>query len=106
MVFAALKGFDKICMYLSLRTDDVNQEDSYTGLNILSMYILKEDYIRCQQLLMRGANVNYATKAHGKTALHHVIERGMSLDVVRWLLKAGADPHIEDSDGFDSCDRA
>lgn len=55
---------------------------------------------------MRGANVNYTTKKEGKTALHYVIERGMPNELVKWLIKAGANPHIEDHEGLDSCDRA
>ena len=76
LIFSALRGLDDICMYLSLRTDDVNLEDSLTGLNVLTIYLLKPDLTRCQQLLMRGANVNYTTKREGLTSLHHLITRG------------------------------
>lgn len=55
---------------------------------------------------MRGANINYANKKDGKTALHIVIERNSPVELVRWLLRAGADPHIEDAEAFDCCDKA
>lgn len=55
---------------------------------------------------MRGANVNYINKKDGRTALHIVIERRSPVELIKWLLRAGADPHIEDAEGFDCCDRA
>ena len=67
---------------------------------------MRQDTVRCQQLLMRGANVNYSNRSEGKTPLHIIIEKKMPVDLVKWLLKAGGDPHIEDRDGIDCCDKA
>jgi hypothetical protein len=61
-----------MCMYLSLRTKNVDLEDR-KGLNIFSMYLLKEDKLRCMQLLMRDANVNHVNKI-GLTPLHVAID--------------------------------
>ena len=35
-----------------------------------------------------------------------MIDHRMPVDLVKWLLKAGADPHIEDQEGRDCCDKA
>lgn len=45
---------------------------------------------------MRGANVNYSNKKEGKTPLHILIDNRMPVGLVKWLIKAGADPHVED----------
>jgi ankyrin repeat protein len=70
LMYAALKGFDQICMYLSLRTQDVDMEDKATGQNVFSIYLMKKDVGRMKQLLMRGADVNYVNKITGLTPLH------------------------------------
>jgi len=46
IMFAASKGVDEICMYLSLRTEDVDKEDVKTGNNVFSIYLLKKDIVR------------------------------------------------------------
>jgi ankyrin repeat protein len=46
LMYAALKGFDQICMYLSLRTQDVDMEDMATGQNVFSIYLMKKDINR------------------------------------------------------------
>ena len=38
--------------------------------------------------------------------MHIVIERRLPVELIKWLLRAGADPHIEDAEGYDCCDRA
>lgn len=48
LIYAAVNNFDEIAMYLSLRCEDNNQEDGFTGLNVLALYLLREDTIRCQ----------------------------------------------------------
>lgn len=87
LVYSALKGYDEICMYLSLRVDDIDQEDKYTHKNTLTIYVLNEDLERVQQLIMRGANVNYSNKQDGWTPLHFAIENGCSSKMVKFLLK-------------------
>ena len=69
------------------------------------MYLLKEDVLRCKQLIMRGADINYSNK-YGFTPLHFGIEKQVSDKMVKFLLKAGANPHHEDIDGKDCCDKA
>ena len=59
---------------------------------------------RAQQLLMRGANVNFNNK-NGLTPLHIAVEHNVSSEVIDWLLQAGANPHIEDANGLDVCDK-
>lgn len=46
LMYAALKGFDQICMYLSLRTEDVDVEDEATGQNVFSIYLMNKDMNR------------------------------------------------------------
>lgn len=46
LIYAATKGFDDICMYLSLRTEDVDLEDKTTGKNVFSIYLIKKDINR------------------------------------------------------------
>lgn len=104
LIYSAQNDFDEICMYLSLRINNVNVEDWETGYTVLVLYILKENLFRTQQLIMRGANVNHHNRK-GFTPLHIAIERNVSRNVIEWLLDAGADPHIEDIKGLDCCDK-
>ena len=46
LIYAAENGMDDMCMYLSLRTQKVDQED-IEGNNIFNMYLKKEDKLRC-----------------------------------------------------------
>ena len=46
LIYAASNNYDDICMYLSLRVEDVNTEDENTGLNTFVLYLLKEDLNR------------------------------------------------------------
>lgn len=59
-----------------------------------------------KQLLMRNADVNYQSSKNGNTALHIAIEKLLPLKYVKFLLKNGANPHIEDHTGKDCCDKA
>jgi ankyrin repeat protein len=106
LMYAALKGYDMICMYLSLRTADVDVEDEATGQNVFSIYLMNKDLNRMKQLLMRGAEINYVNKKNGLTPLHFAIENNMNSKIVNFLLKQGANPHIEDFNGQDCCDKA
>ena len=104
-MYAACNNYDDICMYLSLRVEDVNIEDEETGLNIFVIFLLKEDLNRAQQLIMRGASCNFCFTKNGLTPLHILIERRSPPKIVKWLIKAGADPHQEDPNGLDCCDK-
>ena len=50
MMYAAYTGSDDICMYLSLRADNIDIEDSRTGENVFSIYLRKNDLKRMRQL--------------------------------------------------------
>ena len=39
MIYAATKGCDEICMYLSLRSNFVDLEDEVSGNNVFSIYL-------------------------------------------------------------------
>ena len=45
LMFAATKGYDTICMYLSLRSRDVDVVDEKTGKNVFALYLAKKDII-------------------------------------------------------------
>jgi gamma-glutamylcyclotransferase (GGCT)/AIG2-like uncharacterized protein YtfP len=49
-------------------------------------------------LALRGANVNFQDEK-GRTALHHGVEKEFDPALLRWLVKHGASPDIEDSTG-------
>lgn len=102
LLYAAIKGFDEICMYLTLRTTEVDQTDK-SGKNVFVMYLMKEDLIRCKQLIMRGADVNFQND-DGKTPLHFAIENQLPDSIIKFLLKAGANPHIMNKHDQDCCD--
>lgn len=93
-------------MYLCLRAKNLDFEDKSTGVTILNHYLMKQDLKRMKQILMRGANINYTTISTGKTALHLAVENNLPKKVIKFLLKRGADPHIEDKDRKDVCDKA
>ena len=56
------------------------------------------------RLVVRGANINYVN-SNGNTALHLCVENKFE-NAVKFLLSKGADPHIMDLKGEDSCDKA
>jgi uncharacterized protein len=102
-MYASTKGYNEIINYLTLRSNDLDQEDS-NGVTILMNYLFKKDLKMCSKLLTRGANINYANKA-GCTALHACIEHKIP-ESVGFLLKKGANPHLMDLAGLDCCDKA
>ena len=55
---------------------------------------------------MRGCDVNYCGLNTGKTPMHWAIEHGLPCCYIKFLLKNKANPHIEDADGKDCCDKA
>ena len=81
----------------------MNEEDS-NSLTILTHYLFKKDFKMCSRLIVRGADVNYCNR-NGNTSLHLCIENNL-VDSVQFLLKKGANPHIMDLSGEDSCDKA
>ena len=53
---------------------------------------------------MRGSNVNHINR-NGLTPLQIAIEHNVPRHLIEWLLDAGANPHIEDKNGLDCCDK-
>ena len=104
LMYSAKKGFDKICMYLTLRSPNVDEEDD-DGKNVFFIYLEKQDLPRCKQLLKRGSNINFRNKDH-KTTLHLAIEKKLPEKIIRFLIDFGANPHIEDFDKKDACELA
>ena len=98
MIYANEFNFDNICMYLSLRCKNVDLEDK-DGENIFTRYLYKKDLERMSKLLKRGCDINYINTKFGFTPLHHAIEAKMASKFVKFLLKNGANPHIEDFQG-------
>jgi ankyrin repeat protein len=47
LMYSAKKGFDKICMYLTLRSPNVDEEDEH-GKNVFFIYLEKQDLPRCK----------------------------------------------------------
>lgn len=52
-----------------------------------------------KHLAIKGANVNYQDPRNGKTALHYGVEKEFEPALLKWLVKHGASPDIEDRDG-------
>jgi ankyrin repeat protein len=50
-------------------------------------------------LARKGANVNFQEPKSGKTASHYGVEREFDPALLKWLVKHGASPDIEDADG-------
>ena len=103
LMLASAKGCNEIVNYLTLRTKDLNEEDAHS-LTILMHYLFKGNTKMASKLIVRGASVDYCNK-NGNTALHLCIEHNMK-DVVAFLLKKGANPHIMDLGDEDACDKA
>ena len=55
---------------------------------------------------MRGCDINNCCKESGWTPLHWAIEKKLPTKVVKFLIKNGAYPHVEDANGQDVCDKA
>ena len=70
LMYAAHRGFDEICMYLSLRTDNVDKVNENTGKNVFGIYLKRGDRERLKQLMMRGADINFVSTESGWTPLH------------------------------------
>jgi ankyrin repeat protein len=51
-------------------------------------------------LAENGANVNYQDPKKGKTALHYAVEKEYDPSLLKWLVKHGASPDIEDREGI------
>ena len=70
------------------------------------MYILKKNPNSINQLLMRGANLNFVFPINGFTPLHWALEKNVNSKIVKLLLKNGAYQHAVDNRGMDCCDKS
>ena len=103
LMFAPENNYEKIVNYLSLRTRDLNEEDS-NSITLLVHQLKRKNLKMAAKLIVRGANIDYVNK-NGNTALHICVENKMS-EAVEFLLYKGANPHIMDLTGQDACDKA
>ena len=99
---AMLKHFDLVD-YLSGRGMLVDVEDR-EGKTLLIRALESYNQGLASKILARGADINLINR-DGKTALSILTQRHY-LEQVRFLLEKGADPHIEDVTGRDTCDYA
>jgi ankyrin repeat protein len=56
-------------------------------------------YESAKFLALKGANVNFQDPKTGKTALHYGVEREFDPALLKWLVKHGASPDLEDNEG-------
>lgn len=66
--------------------------------HLLIEAVQQGDVARIQQLLEQGADVNVQEDAGGWTPLHNAVQSGR-VDIVRLLLRHGADPHRRKKNG-------
>lgn len=69
------------------------------------IYLLKKNLERVKQLIMRGMDINHCGNT-GMTPLMWAIKHNLPSKIIKFMLKNGADPHIENFDGQDCCDLA
>ena len=103
LMYAAEKNNNQIVNFLSLRTKNVNQEDTRGNTLLMHMIELK-NFKMASRLIHRGAKLDYVNK-FGKTVLHMQVEKNCE-ESVMFLMFKGANPHILDLDEKDCCDKA
>jgi ankyrin repeat protein len=57
-------------------------------------------------LALKGADANYQDPKTGKTALHYGVEKEFDPALLKWLVKHGASPDIEDRNGVTARQKA
>jgi hypothetical protein len=55
---------------------------------------------------LKGANVNFIDPKNGKTALLYGVEKEYDPPLLKWLVKHGASPDIEDHTGVSARSKA
>ena len=86
LLHTAQHNLDDMCMYLSLRSKDLNVENT-DGKTVLILYLLRKDTDRMKSLIMRGCNINHMSKGHKNfTPLHWAIENKLSTKIIMFLL--------------------
>lgn len=103
LMFAAEQNYQIIVNYLSLRTRDLNEEDS-NSITILVHQLFSGNMKMASRLIVRGAQIDYVNR-NGQTALHLCVANKLT-EAVEFLLFKGANPHIMDLEGEDACDKA
>ena len=103
LMFAAEQNYQIIVNYLSLRTRDLNEEDS-NSITKLVHQLFSGNMKMASRLIVRGAQIDYVNR-NGQTALHLCVANKL-IDAVEFLLFKGANPHIMDLEGEDACDKA
>ena len=68
-------------------------------------YLFRKDYQRMKQLVMRGAEINYVNSFTKLTPIHYAIDNDMEPEMIKFLIELGANPHAEDKNGVDICDK-
>ena len=68
--------------------------------------MLNQDIEHMNYVLSRGSNINHINFRTNLTPLHLAIEKRMRPSTIKFLLKNKANPHIEDKNGKDCCDKA
>ncbi len=80
--------------------------DAVVGITpFLSCWLWKQ-FDAAKHLALKGANVNFQNPKNGKTALHYGVEREYDPDLLRFLVKHGASPDIQDHDEVTARQRA
>ena len=102
-MFAAQQKFHQVVNFLSVRTSNLNLEDT-KGISILLHQVLQKNFKLSSRLIYRGAEIDMVNK-FGKTALHYCVEMKLK-EAVEYLLYKGANQHILDLDEKDCCDKA
>jgi ankyrin repeat protein len=98
---------DKLASLLSSSSHDISLPDTLEFIDQSNgftplMFAAKGDYVDAVEALLNGeklqAELNFQSPKDGRTALHVAAYYG-SLDVLEILLRAGADPEIQDHSG-------
>src|SRR5258708_2710339 len=73
---------------------------------LLILRVMKADAEQVEEVISWGANPNWCTKGGMPAIIRLVTNHTVMADVVRVLLKHGADPNVRDKDGFTALDHA
>jgi hypothetical protein len=72
----------------------------------LILRVMKADAEQVEEVLLWGANPNWCTKGGMPAIIRLVTNRTVMADVVKVLLKHGADPNVRDQNGLTALDHA
>ncbi len=72
----------------------------------LILRVMKADAEQVEEVLSWGANANWCTKGGMPAIIRLVTNRTVMADVVKVLLKHGADPNVRDQNGLTALDHA